>query len=93
MGTVEIRMVFKLTKQGFVAGCYVTDGKVIRGAKCRVRRGDEVVYEGKIDSLKHIKEDVREMAAGFECGIQFDNWNGFKEGDIIEAYEVVQINA
>ncbi|HET6644784.1 MAG TPA: translation initiation factor IF-2 [Fimbriimonadales bacterium] len=93
MGTVEIRMVFKLTKQGFVAGCYVTDGKVVRGAKCRVRRGDEVVYEGKIDSLKHIKEDVREMAAGFECGIQFDNWNGFKEGDIIEAYEVVQINA
>lgn len=93
MGTVEIRAVFKLTKQGHVAGCYVTDGKVVRGAKCRVRRGEELVYEGKIDSLKHFKEDVREMAAGFECGIQFENWNDYKEGDVIEAYEIVQVNA
>ncbi|MDQ2986965.1 MAG: translation initiation factor IF-2 [Armatimonadota bacterium] len=91
MGTVEIRAVFKLTKQGFVAGCYVTDGKVVRNAQCRVKRAGEIAYEGKIDSLKHIKEDVREMAAGFECGIQFVNWNDFKEGDIIEAYEVVRV--
>jgi len=91
MGTVEIRAVFKLTKQGYVAGCYVTDGKVVRNAQCRVKRGEEMVYEGKIDSLKHIKEDVREMAAGFECGIQFVGWNDFKEGDIIEVYEVVRV--
>lgn len=92
LGSVEIRVAFKLTKQGHVAGCYVTDGKVLRGAKCRVKRDGEVVYEGKIESLKHIKEDVREMAAGFECGIQFENWTGFKEGDVIEAYEVVQVS-
>jgi translation initiation factor IF-2 len=93
LGSVEIRAVFKLTKQGFVAGCYVTDGKVTRGAKCRVKREGEVMYEGRIASLKHIKEDVREMAAGFECGIQFENWTDFKEGDVIEVYEVVQVNA
>jgi translation initiation factor IF-2 len=91
MGTVEIRAVFKLTKQGYVAGCYVTDGKVVRNAECRVKRDGEIVYTGKIDSLKHIKEDVREMAAGFECGIQFVNWNDFKEGDIIEAFEIVRV--
>jgi translation initiation factor IF-2 len=91
MGTVEIRAVFKLTKQGHVAGCYVTDGKVVRNAQCRVKRGEEIVYDGRIDSLKHIKEDVREMTAGFECGIQFVNWTDFKEGDVIEAYEVVRV--
>src|SRR5687767_9501456 len=91
MGTVEIRAVFKLTKQGYVAGCYVTDGKVVRNAECRVKRDGEIVYTGKIDSLKHIKEDVREMAAGFECGIQFVNWNDFKQGDVIEAFEVVRV--
>jgi translation initiation factor IF-2 len=91
MGTVEIRAVFKLTKQGYVAGCYVTDGKVVRNAECRVKRAGEIVYTGKIDSLKHIKEDVREMTAGFECGIQFVNWTDFKEGDIIEAFEIVRV--
>jgi translation initiation factor IF-2 len=91
MGTVEIRAVFKLTKQGYVAGCYVTDGKVVRNAECRVKRNGDIVYTGRIDSLKHIKEDVREMTAGFECGIQFVNWNDFKEGDIIEAFEIVRV--
>lgn len=84
-------MVFKLTKAGFVAGSYVTDGMIRRGAACRVRRGSEFVYTGKIDSLKHIKADVREMTAGQECGIQFDGWTDFKEGDLVEAYEMVQI--
>jgi translation initiation factor IF-2 len=91
MGTVEIRAVFKLTKQGHVAGCYVTDGKVVRNAECRVKRAGEIVYTGKIDSLKHIKEDVREMAAGFECGIQFVNWTDFKDGYVIEAFEIVRV--
>jgi len=92
LGTVEIRVLFKLSKQGAVAGSYVTDGKVLRGAKCRVKREGEIVYEGRIASLKHFKEDVREMAAGFECGLQFEGWNAYKQGDLVEAYEVVQVN-
>lgn len=91
LGTVEIRAVFKLTKQGQVAGCYVSDGKVLRNALCRVKRDGEVVYEGRIDSLKHFKEDVREVAAGYECGIQFERWTDFKEGDTIEVYEMVRV--
>ena len=59
--------------------------------ECRVKRGQEIVYSGKIDSLKNVKQDVREMNAGQECGIQFDDWTDFKEGDIIEAFEMVQI--
>lgn len=91
LGSVDIRATFKLTKAGFVAGCYVTDGMVKRGCLCRVDRAGERVYEGKIESLKHIKNDVREMSNGQECGIQFENWTAFKEGDKIEAYEMVQI--
>jgi translation initiation factor IF-2 len=93
LGVAEVRAVFKLTKQGVVAGSYVTDGKITRNAKCRLKRGDEIVLEGKIASLKHFKEDVREMAAGFECGIQIEGFNDYKEGDVIEAFEVVQVNA
>lgn len=92
LGTVEIRTLFKLTKQGHVAGSYVTDGKVTRGAKCRVKRDGEIVYDGSIASLKHFKEDVKEMAAGFECGIQFVDWTAYKEGDVVEAYEIVRVN-
>lgn len=90
-GTAEIRAVFKLTKAGFVAGSYVTEGTLKRGGECRVHRGKELVYTGKIDSLKHIKADVREMNMGQECGIQFDGWTAFQEGDIVEAFEMVQI--
>ncbi|MBL8059797.1 MAG: translation initiation factor IF-2 [Chthonomonas sp.] len=91
LGTAEIRLVFKLTRAGFVAGSYVQEGMIKRGAECRVRRAGEIVYTGKIDSLKHIKQDVREMTAGQECGIQFENWTDFKEGDLVEAFEMVQI--
>lgn len=91
MGTVEIRMVFKLSRYGLVAGSHCTDGKITRNARVRVTRGTEVVYDGKVDSLKHVKEDVREITQGFDCGIQFDNWTGFKEGDVVEAYDLVQI--
>ncbi len=92
LGTVEIRVVFNLTKVGKVAGCHVTDGKVLRGAMCRVKRDREIAWEGKIDSLKNVKQDVREMIAGQDCGIQFDGWIDFKEGDVIEAYELIQVN-
>jgi translation initiation factor IF-2 len=93
LGSVEIRVRFQFGKKGIIAGCYVTDGKVIRNAGCRVKRGQEQVYAGKIGSLKHLKDDVREVTMGMECGITFDNWEGFKEGDIIEAFEMVQVNA
>jgi translation initiation factor IF-2 len=90
-GTVEIRAVFNLTKVGKVAGCHCTDGKITRSSKVRVRRDGEVVFEGQVASLKHLKEDVREVTAGFDCGIQFAGWSDFQEGDVIEAYEVVQV--
>jgi translation initiation factor IF-2 len=91
LGTVEIRMVFNLSRYGLVAGSHCTDGKIMRNSLVRVKRDKDVVYEGKVASLKHVKEDVREITAGFDCGIQFDGWTGFKEGDVVEAYELVQI--
>jgi translation initiation factor IF-2 len=91
LGTVEIRVVFNLSRSGKVAGCHVTDGKVQRGCECRIIRDKEVVWTGRIDSLKNVKQDVREMAAGFDCGIQFVDWEDFKAGDVIEAFEMVQV--
>jgi translation initiation factor IF-2 len=93
LGSVEIRVRFQFSKKGIIAGCYVTDGKVTRNAKCRVRRARELVFEGEINTLKHLRDDVREVTLGMECGITFEGWEGFQEGDIIEAYEMVQINA
>lgn len=91
-GTVEIRATFKLTKSGHVAGCYVSDGKVTRNSLVRVRREGKVIWEGKLESLKHFKEDVREVAAGFECGLQFDGWRAYSIGDQIEAYEMIRVD-
>ncbi len=93
LGTVEVRIRFQFSKKGVIAGCYVTDGKITRNAGCRVTRGKDQVYDGKISTLKHLKDDVREVTMGMECGITFDNWEQFKEGDIVQAYEMVQINA
>ncbi len=92
LGTVEIRVRFQFGRKGIIAGCYVTDGKVVRNCLCRVTRGKDEVFAGKIDSLKHFKDDVREMTMGQECGITFDGWEAFQEGDVIEAYEMVQVN-
>lgn len=92
LGRVEIRVAFKLTKAGKVAGSHCTDGKIVRGCQVRVRREDELVYEGKIASLRNVKEDVREITAGQDCGIKFEGWEEFKEGDLIEAFETVQID-
>ena len=89
-GTVEIRVVFDLSRYGRVAGSHVRDGKITRTSHVRVRRGKEIVYEGKVDSLKHLKNDVKEMAAGFDCGVQFVGWTGFEAGDLIEAFDLVQ---
>ncbi|MBV6457738.1 MAG: Translation initiation factor IF-2 [Fimbriimonadaceae bacterium] len=92
LGLVEIRVVFNLSSKGKVAGSHVVDGKIIRGCSCRVKRNKEVVWEGKVASLKNVKQDAREMFAGQDCGIQFEGWTDFKEGDEIEAFEMVQIN-
>jgi translation initiation factor IF-2 len=91
LGRAEVRATFKLPNNNIVAGCYVQDGLIRRGADLRVFRGKEVIYEGEVSSLRHIKENVREMAAGYECGIIVDGFNDFKEGDVLECFEVVQI--
>lgn len=91
LGKAEVRMTFRVPKVGVVAGCYVTEGKIQRGANLRVIRGNDVVYTGKVDQLKHIKDDVREMAAGFECGISCDGYNDFQEGDIMDVFTTRRI--
>jgi translation initiation factor IF-2 len=93
LGTVEIRIRFQFSRKGIIAGSYVTSGKITRNALCRVFRGKELVYDGKVASLKHLKDDVREVTMGMECGITFDDWQDFKEGDTVETFEMVQINA
>lgn len=85
-GHAEVRETFKVPKVGVVAGCYITDGKVTRSARVRLIRDGVVAFEGKIASLKRFKDDAREVAAGFECGIGIENWNDIREKDIIEAF-------
>jgi translation initiation factor IF-2 len=88
---VEIREVFKLSKQGIVAGCYVQKGKVHRKAKADIMRDGEIVYSGAISSLKRFKDDVKDVTEGMECGITVDNFDKYQAGDIIEAYEIESI--
>ncbi len=91
VGTVEVRAIFRASKVGTIAGCYVTDGRVTRGAKCRLVRDGTIVYEGEIESLRRVQDDVREVAAGFECGIVLRNYADVKEGDVIEVYDTRQV--
>ncbi|MDR2220389.1 MAG: translation initiation factor IF-2 [Methylobacillus sp.] len=91
IGLVEVREVFRISKVGAVAGCYVLDGMVKRGARVRVLRSNVVVHEGELDSLKRFKEDVREVKAGFECGLSLRNYNDIEVGDQLEVFEVVEI--
>jgi translation initiation factor IF-2 len=88
LGQIEVRAVFPVGR-GAVAGCYVLSGKAIRNCNIRVRRGGKVIYEGNLDSLKRMKEDVREVNAGYECGVGVDRFNDWVEGDIIETYKMV----
>lgn len=89
--TVEVREVFKVPKVGNVAGCFVQDGKIVRNNKVRLLRDGIQIFEGNIASLKRFKEDVREVEAGFECGIGLDGFNDIKVGDIIEAFRIVEV--
>jgi translation initiation factor IF-2 len=91
IGLVEIRQVFKISRVGAVAGCYVLDGTVKRGGLIRLLRDNVVVHTGELDSLKRFKDDVREVKAGFECGLSLKNFNDIKEGDQIEVFEIQEV--
>jgi translation initiation factor IF-2 len=91
MGMAEIRTVFVASKIGTVAGCMVTSGQVTRSAKFRLLRDNVVIYTGELDSLKRLKDDVREVKEGFECGIKLKNYNDIKEGDYLEFFDVKEI--
>jgi translation initiation factor IF-2 len=92
MGTAEIRQIFRASKIGVIAGSYVTDGKIVRGAKTRLVRDGTIVYDGEVASLRRFNEDVREVASGFECGIVLKNFQDVKEGDILELYETRKVD-
>jgi len=91
IGQVEVRQVFRISKVGAVAGCYVLDGLVKRSAQVRVLRENVVIHTGEIDSLKRFKDDVREVKAGFECGMSLKNFSDLKEGDQFEVFEVLEV--
>ncbi len=91
IGQAEVRQTFKVSKVGTIAGCYVTDGKITRDSGIRLIRDGVVIFEGEIDDLKRFKDDVKEVAQGYECGITIKNFNDVKEGDIIEAYVMEEI--
>ncbi len=90
LGVAEVRQVFKVSKVGMVAGCYVTDGTVSRGDKIKLVRNGAVIYNGKISNLKRFKEDAKEVSKGYECGISIAGYNDIKVGDLIEAYKLVE---
>lgn len=91
LGHAEIRQTFKVSKVGTIAGCHVTDGKITRNASVRVVRDGIVVYDGNLASLKRFKDDAKEVASGYECGLSVENFNDIKEGDVVEAYEMVEV--
>lgn len=93
LGQAEVRQIFKASRIGTIAGSYVTDGKITRQAQVRLIRDGVVIYEGRLDSLKRFKDDVREVLAGYECGITLENFNDIKEGDIIEAFSMEEVKA
>jgi translation initiation factor IF-2 len=91
LGLVEVREVYRISKVGTVAGCYVLEGVVRRGSRVRVLRDNVVVHDGELDSLKRFKDDVREVKAGFECGLSIRNFNEIQQKDHLEVYEVVEV--
>jgi translation initiation factor IF-2 len=89
--TVEVREIFKISKVGTIAGCMVKEGKITRNTKIRVVRDGIVMYTGALGSLKRFKDDVKEVAAGYDCGLNIDGFNDIKIGDIVEGYSIVEI--
>jgi translation initiation factor IF-2 len=93
LGKAEIRETFKVPGAGMVAGAYITEGKVVRNCEIRLVRDGIVVHEGKISSLRRFKDDAKEVAQGYECGIGIEDYNDIKEGDVIECFRMVEIKA
>ena len=91
LGHAEVRQTYKVSKIGTIAGCYVQDGKIVRNASVRLVRDGIVIHEGELASLKRFKDDVKEVATGYECGLSIEKYNDIKDGDIIEAYTMEQI--
>jgi translation initiation factor IF-2 len=91
LGTVEVRQIFRASRVGTIAGCHVTDGRVTRGSKVRLVRDGTVIYDGEIQSLRRFNEDVREVAAGYDCGVVLRDFADIKEGDVLEAYATRQV--
>lgn len=91
LGQISVRNVFKITGVGAVAGCYVTSGKITRDSKIRIYRDNVIVHDGEILALKRFKDDVKEVSAGFECGVSIQNYNDIKVDDVFEAYKMEQI--
>jgi translation initiation factor IF-2 len=92
LGLVDVREVYRISKVGTVAGCMVVEGLVRRGSRIRVLRDNVVIHDGELDSLKRFKDDVREVKAGFECGLSIKNFNDVNKGDQLEVYEVVEVS-
>jgi translation initiation factor IF-2 len=90
-GKALVKATFKSSHHGIIAGCQVTEGVITRGSNVRVLRGKEIVWKGGITSLKRVKEDVKEVQKGLECGIVFTNFNDIMEGDILEAFEITYL--
>ena len=91
LGRAAVREAFRISKVGTIAGCYVTDGKILRASRVRLIRDNIVIYDGKMSSLKRFKEDVREVLSGYECGIAIEGFNDIKTGDTIEAYQMEEV--
>ena len=91
VGSAEIRETFKISKIGTIAGCFVTEGKILRSSKVRVLREGIVVYTGLLGSLKRFKDDAKEVLKGYECGLNIEKFNDIKVGDVVEAYDDVEV--
>ena len=91
LGRAEVRQTFSLPKAGTVAGCFVVDGKLVRNAQIRLLRDSRIIFDGKLNSLKRFKDDAKEVAQGYECGMGIDGYNDIKVGDLIEAYEIEMV--
>jgi translation initiation factor IF-2 len=90
-GRARVKQVFNLTKYGIIAGSYLEKGDIMRNQKCVILRNGKQIFEGKVDTLKRFKDDVREVKEGFECGIKLKNYNDIKEGDYLEFFDVKEI--
>ena len=91
LGRIEIKKVFKVSNVGNVAGCVVVDGKVKNDSNIRILRDSVIIYEGKLSTLKRFKDDVKEVVAGQECGLNVDEFNDIKDGNVVEAFDIIEI--